>query len=226
MDRALYLAMSGAKQDMYGMQVHANNLANVSTTGFRADLQQARSMQAYGEGLPSRVFSMAERPGNDFAQGSVINTGRDLDVAVEGDGWLAVMDVKGQEAYTRAGHLKIDQTGMLQNSNGQLVLGQNDSPIFIPLPISKIEIGKDGTVSVLPQGAPPDAMAVVDRIKLVKPDRAIYQLAISRFNLYPKETVFIDDKLENIKTAKKLNFKTIFLDDPHKIKIEINKFIN
>ncbi|MCG3862486.1 MULTISPECIES: flagellar basal-body rod protein FlgF [unclassified Photobacterium] len=170
MDRALYLAMSGAKQDMYGMQVHANNLANVSTTGFRADLQQARSMQAYGEGLPSRVFSMAERPGNDFAQGSVINTGRDLDVAVQGDGWLAVMDVKGQEAYTRAGHLKIDQTGMLQNSNGQLVLGQNDSPIFIPLPISKIEIGKDGTVSVLPQGAPPDAIAVVDRIKLVKPD--------------------------------------------------------
>ncbi|MCD9470610.1 flagellar basal-body rod protein FlgF [Photobacterium phosphoreum] len=170
MDRALFLAMSGAKQDMQGMRVHANNLANVSTTGFRADLQQARSMQVFGEGTPSRVFTMAERTGNDFAQGSVINTGRDLDVAIQGNGWLTVQDASGQEGYTRAGHLKVDQMGMLQNSNGQLVLGQNDSPIFIPLPINKIEISKDGTVTVLPKGAPPDAMVTVDRIKLVKPD--------------------------------------------------------
>lgn len=170
MDRALYLAMNGAQQDMLGLQVRANNLANVSTTGFRADLEQARSMQAYGEGVPDRVFTMAERPGYNFTQGSVITTGRDLDVAVEGDGWLAVQDASGNEAYTRAGHLKIDQTGMLQNSNGQPVLGKNDSPIFIPLPISKIEIGRDGTISVLPQGAPPEAMAQIDRIKLVKTD--------------------------------------------------------
>lgn len=74
MDRALFLAMSGAKQNMQAMQLRANNLANVSTTGFRADLAQARSMQAYGEGLPSRVFSMTERPGHNFAQGSVITT--------------------------------------------------------------------------------------------------------------------------------------------------------
>ncbi|MEH6532374.1 MULTISPECIES: flagellar basal-body rod protein FlgF [Photobacterium] len=170
MDRALYLAMSGAKQDMYGMQTHANNLANVRTTGFRADLEQARSMQAYGEGLPSRVFAMTERPGQDFSQGSVMTTGRDLDVAVEGDGWLAVLDASGQEAYTRAGHLKIDETGMLQNSNGNLMLGENGGPIFIPLPISKIQVGNDGTISVLPQGAPPDAMEIVDRLKLVRPD--------------------------------------------------------
>ncbi|PSW19560.1 flagellar basal-body rod protein FlgF [Photobacterium sanctipauli] len=170
MDRALYLAMSGAKQDMYGMQLHANNLANVRTTGFRADLEQARSMQAYGEGLPSRVFAMTERPGQDFSQGAVMTTGRDLDVTVEGDGWLAVLDASGQEAYTRAGHLNIDETGMLQNSNGNLMVGENGGPIFIPLPISKIEIGNDGTISVLPQGAPPDAIEVVDRLKLVRPD--------------------------------------------------------
>lgn len=108
-------------------------------------------MQAYGEGLPSRVFAMTERPGQDFSQGAVMTTGRDLDVTVEGDGWLAVLDPSGQEAYTRAGHLKIDQTGMLQNSNGNLMLGENGGPIFIPLPISKIEIGNDGTISVLPQ---------------------------------------------------------------------------
>lgn len=172
MDRSLYLAMSGAKQDMYGMQLHANNLANVRTTGFRADLEQARSMQAYGEGLPSRVFAMTERPGQDFSQGSVITTGRDLDVTIEGDGWLAVQDPTGQEAYTRAGHLKIDQTGMLQNTNGNLMVGENGGPIFIPLPISKIEVGSDGTISVLPQGAPPEAMEVVDRLKLVRPDNS------------------------------------------------------
>ncbi|PSU29913.1 flagellar basal-body rod protein FlgF [Photobacterium lutimaris] len=172
MDRALFLAMSGAKQDMYGMQVAANNLANVNTTGFRADLQQARSMQAYGEGLPSRVFAMTERPGNNFEQGSVKMTGRAMDVAIEGNGWLAVQDASGQEAYTRAGHLKIDEMGMLQNSNGQLILGDADAPIFVPLPINKIEIQKDGTVSILPQGAPPEAMVAVNRIKLVSPNNS------------------------------------------------------
>ncbi|WP_434356355.1 flagellar basal-body rod protein FlgF [Parasalinivibrio latis] len=170
MDRALYLAMSGAKQDMYALQVRANNLANANTTGFRADMEQARSMQAYGEGLPTRVFSMTERPGYSFRQGSTITTGRDLDVAIEGDGWIAVLDGTGQEGYTRAGHLKIDQTGILQNDYGQSILGDNDAPIIVPLPISKIEIGKDGTVSVLPQGAPAEAIEEIGRIKLVRPD--------------------------------------------------------
>nr|WP_086941129.1 flagellar basal-body rod protein FlgF [Thaumasiovibrio occultus] len=170
MDRALFLAMSGAKQDMYGLQARANNLANVSTTGFRADLEQARSMQAYGEGMPTRVFSMSERPSAIFAQGSVITTGRDLDVAIEGDGWLAVVDNQGREAYTRAGNLRIDQTGMLMNGAGHLIAGEGGGPIFVPLPVSKIEIGRDGTISVLPQGAPADAMEQVDRIKLVRPN--------------------------------------------------------
>lgn len=170
MDRALFLAMSGAKQDMQAMQLRANNLANVSTTGFRADLEQARSMQAYGEGLPTRVFNMTERPGYSFRQGSTITTGRELDVTIQGEGWLAVMDNAGTEGYTRAGHLKVDQTGLLQNSNGNIILGETGAPIFLPLPVAKIEIGKDGTVSVLPQGAPPEAMEEVDRIKLVRPD--------------------------------------------------------
>ncbi|RXJ72898.1 flagellar basal-body rod protein FlgF [Veronia nyctiphanis] len=170
MDRALFLAMSGAKQDMQAMQLRANNLANVSTTGFRADLEQARSMQAYGEGLPTRVFSMTERPGFNSAQGSTVTTGRDLDVAIRGDGWMAVLDNQGQESYTRSGHLKVDETGLLQNTSGHLVAGESGAPIFIPLPVSKIEIGKDGTVSVLPKGAPPEAIQVVDRIKLVRPD--------------------------------------------------------
>lgn len=117
MDRALFLAMSGAKQNMQALQLRANNLANVSTTGFRADLAQARSMQAYGEGLPSRVFSMTERPGHNFAQGSVITTYRDLDITIEGSGWLSVLDHTGKEGLTRNGNLKVDQNGLLTNAS-------------------------------------------------------------------------------------------------------------
>ncbi|OIQ25526.1 flagellar basal body rod protein FlgF [uncultured Vibrio sp.] len=168
MDRTLYLAMSGAKQNMQALQLRANNLANVSTTGFRADLAQARSMQAYGEGLPTRVFSMTERPGQNFAQGSVITTGRDLDVTIQGDGWISVLDKTGQEGLTRNGNLKVDQNGLLTNSSGHLVLGEFGAPITLPIPISKVEIGNDGTISVVPQGAPADAMEIVDRIKLTQ----------------------------------------------------------
>jgi flagellar basal-body rod protein FlgF len=172
MDRALFLAMSGAKQNMNAMQLRANNLANVSTTGFRADLAQARSMQAYGDGMPTRVFAMTERPGQNFAQGSVITTGRDLDVTIEGQGWLAVMDKSGKEGLTRNGNLKIDQNGLLSNGSGHLVLGENGAPITLPIPISKVEIGRDGTISVLPQGAPADALEIVDRIKLSNPEQS------------------------------------------------------
>ncbi|ELE8120390.1 flagellar basal-body rod protein FlgF [Vibrio fluvialis] len=170
MDRALFLAMSGAKQNMQAMQLRANNLANVSTTGFRADLEQARSMQAYGDGLPSRVFSMTERPGHNFQQGSVISTGRDLDITVQGDGWIAVMDKTGKEGLTRNGNLNIDANGLLLNGNGHPVLGETGAPITLPVPLAKVEIGNDGTISVRPQGAPADAMEIVDRIKLVRPD--------------------------------------------------------
>ncbi|AUI85572.1 flagellar biosynthesis protein FlgF [Vibrio azureus] len=176
MDRALFLAMSGAKQNMQALQLRSNNLANVSTTGFRADLAQARSMQAYGDGLPSRVFSMTERPGHNFAQGSVITTGRDLDITIEGSGWIAVMDQTGKEGLTRNGNLKVDQNGLLTNASGHVILGENDAPITLPLPVSKIEIGRDGTLSVLPQGAPAEDLEVVDRIKLVSTsDNAIFK---------------------------------------------------
>ncbi|WP_162045830.1 flagellar basal-body rod protein FlgF [Vibrio taketomensis] len=168
MDRSLYLAMSGAKQNMQALQLRANNLANVGTTGFRADLAQARSMQAYGDGLPTRVFSMTERPGHNFQQGSVITTGRDLDVTIQGDGWISVMDKNGQEGLTRNGNLQIDATGLLTSGNGNLVMGEGGGPITLPIPVSKVEIGTDGTISVVPQGAPANAMEVVDRIKLVQ----------------------------------------------------------
>ncbi|MDN3609359.1 flagellar basal body rod protein FlgF [Vibrio ostreicida] len=176
MDRALFLAMSGAKQNMQAMQLRANNLANVSTTGFRADLAHARSMQAYGEGMPSRVFSMTERPGHNFQQGSVITTGRDLDATIEGQGWIAVLDNAGNEGLTRNGNMNVDVNGLLRNGKGHLVLGENGAPITLPIPVSKIEVGSDGTISVVPQGAPADAIEIVDRIKLTSTNnQALYK---------------------------------------------------
>lgn len=168
MDNMLYIAMSGAKENMNAVSLRANNLANVNTTGFRADLAQARSMQAYGEGHPSRVFSLTERPGQNFAEGALRTTGRDLDVAVVGQGWLHVLDDNGEDAMTRNGNLQITEGGMLQTSSGQPVMGEA-GPIFIPLPITNINIGKDGTVSIQPQGAPSEVREVIDRISVVAP---------------------------------------------------------
>ena len=92
MDKMLWIAMSGANENMKAVSVRANNLANTNTTGFKADLEQARSMQAFGEGLPTRVFSMTESPGQNFAEGPIRTTGRNLDVAINGQGWIAVQD--------------------------------------------------------------------------------------------------------------------------------------
>jgi len=169
MDKMLYIAMSGAKQNMQALSVNANNLANAKTTGFKADLANARSMQAFGEGMPTRVFSMTERAGQNFDSGSLLTTGRDLDIAIEGQGWLSVQTKDGGEAYTRSGQLKLSDNGALETSNGDLVLGDS-GPIFLPLPVNNINISSDGTIMVQPEGAPSNAQEEVARIKLVNPD--------------------------------------------------------
>lgn len=168
MDNFLYIAMSGAKETMNGMAVRANNLANANTTGFKADFQQARTMQAFNEGMPTRVFALTETPGQNYADGAFRTTDRDLDIAIRGPGWIAVSDGQGSEAYTRNGNLQMDSAGMLMTSSGQPVLGDN-GPVFIPVPIENLHIGKDGTVSVRPDGAPAEVVQVVDRIKFVNP---------------------------------------------------------
>lgn len=169
MDKSLYISMSGASQNMLGQRAHANNLANVATTGFRRDFEQARSMPVYGETMPTRAYAMSERPGTDLSSGTLIQTGRDLDIAVERDGWIAVQAPDGTEAYTRAGSLHITEFGQLVTSNGLPVLG-NGGPVAIP-PADKIEIGVDGTISVQALGEGPNVLAEVDRIKLVNPEQ-------------------------------------------------------
>jgi|TARA_B110000908_G_scaffold172200_1_gene238305 flagellar basal-body rod protein FlgF len=169
MDKMLYIAMSGAKQNMHALSVTANNLANAKTTGFKADLAQARSMQAFGEGMPTRVFSMTERVGQNFDSGALLTTDRDLDIAIAGDGWFAVQAADGTEAYTRSGHLRLTEDGRLQTNDGELVIG-DAGPIFLPLPVQNISIANDGTIMVQPEGAPVTEQDEVARIKFVNPD--------------------------------------------------------
>jgi|TARA_B110000014_G_scaffold262095_1_gene255308 flagellar basal-body rod protein FlgF len=176
MDRMLYVAMSGAKQNMLALSITANNLANAKSVGFKADLAQARTMQAYGEGLPTRVFSMTERASQNFDNGNLIQTGRPLDIAIEGDGWFAVeapatsfSPGATDEAYSRQGQLRLNENGGLETIGGEAVIGEN-GPIEIPLPVSNINISRDGTIMILPEGAPKDAFEEVARLKLVNPD--------------------------------------------------------
>ena len=170
MDKFLYISMSGAKESMNALAIHSNNLANANKTAFKSSFEQARSMQAYGEGQPTRVFALAEEPGQNFDSGVMQTTGRNLDVSVQGDGWMVVESELGGEALTRAGGLNLNQQGFLIDSNGSQMLDVNSEPIYIQLPVEKFNIRQDGMVEVLPQGAPPEAMEEVAQLKLVNPN--------------------------------------------------------
>ncbi len=165
MDRLLYVAMSGASQSLRAQAVNSQNLANASTSGFRADLALFDTAQVRGPGYASRAYTQLQGAGFDGTRGTVQSTGRDLDVAINGDGWIAVQAPDGSEAYTRRGDLQIDAFGLLTNGEGLPVLG-NSGPIAVP-PHTKFEVGADGTITILPVGQNPNAMSVAGRIKLV-----------------------------------------------------------
>ncbi|MEJ2059014.1 MAG: flagellar basal-body rod protein FlgF [Gammaproteobacteria bacterium] len=167
MDRMLYIAMSGAKELMQAQAVNTNNLANTSTVGFKRDLDAFQAVPIQGPGYDSRAYTEDGGAGTDFTPGPLTTTGRALDVAVNGKGWIAVQAPDGSEAYTRAGELKLTSNGLLTTSQGYPVLG-NSGPIAVP-PNQQIHIGHDGTITVEPSGQLPSALAVVDRIKLVNP---------------------------------------------------------
>jgi flagellar basal-body rod protein FlgF len=169
MDKVIFLAMSGAKQTMLSQQAHANNLANISTTGFKSDLEQARSMQVFGEGQPSRVYSLSERPQTDRASGTLMQTGRNLDLAMQGDTWLAVRAKDGSESYTRSAELQIMPQGQLVNGSGLPILGAGGNAIVLP-PLEQIDIGLDGTISIKPEGATTAQLLIIDQIKMVNLD--------------------------------------------------------
>jgi flagellar basal-body rod protein FlgF len=167
MDRGLYVAMTGAKQIMQAQAVNNHNIANANTTGFRADAVAFTSEPIYGPGYASRVNAVAGDAGVDFASGVLQTSGRPLDIAVNGNGFIAVQGADGKEAYTRAGDLRLTSDGMLVTATGLQVLSES-GPVQVP-PSTQTTIGADGTVSVVPLGLSAAAQTQIDRIKLVNP---------------------------------------------------------
>lgn len=158
MSELFNLVMSGARTVMKAQAVNANNLANASTDGFQAELAHVRAV--------GRDFELVGAV--DFTPGMMRATGRSLDVAVNGEGWMAIQTDEGTEGYSRRGDLKVDAFGLMTNGAGRPVIG-NNGPIALP-PFTSVDIAADGTISIQPVGQGPNAMAVVDRIKLVNPD--------------------------------------------------------
>src|SRR5690349_7589421 len=141
MDKYLYIAMSGAKETLRAQAANNNNLANASTTGFRADLTAFQSRAVAGSGFASRVYATDSSIGWDATAGAQLSTGNNLDVAIQGDGLIAVQGNDGREGYTRAGNLRVDPNGQLLTATGQQVLGDG-GPIGVP-PHASISIAAD-----------------------------------------------------------------------------------
>jgi len=168
MDRMIYLSMSGAKATMQRQDTLANNLANVSTPGFRAELQAFRAVPVEGSGASTRVFSLETTTGYDATPGAITSTGRNLDVAVQGNSWLTVQALDGTEAYTRGGSLEVSADGTLTTRSGLPVMGDG-GPLQVP-PNSAVSIGADGTVSA--KGTDGKSTAI-GKLKLVTPETAL-----------------------------------------------------
>jgi flagellar basal-body rod protein FlgF len=173
MDKSLYVAMSGAKETLRAQAANNHNLANVSTTGFKADLSAFQSRAVSGPGYASRVYATDTSVGWDTSSGAQIQTGNALDLSVNGPGYIAVQDMTGNEAYTRAGDLHVEPTGQLTTATGLPVMGDN-GPISVP-PYSSVAVAKDGTISVIPLGQTAQTSAIVGRIKLVNPPASTLQ---------------------------------------------------
>lgn len=170
MDRMIYTAMTGAKHILEQQATNSHNLANATSTGFRAQLDAFRAVPIVSEGLPTRTFVVDATVGADFTPGPLQQTGRDLDVAIQGKGWLSVIRPDGSEAYTRNGSLKVSENGLLQTANGLTLMGDG-GPIGIP-PDETISVGKDGTISTVSNNYEPGAVNVLGRLKLVNPPEA------------------------------------------------------
>ena len=167
MDRLIYTAMTGANQALEQQATVSQNLANTHTPGFRAAIDTFRAVPLVGEGLPTRTFVVDSSAGTDFSSGSMEPTGRSLDVAIDGKGWLAVQAPDGKESYTRNGSFQITSNGVLQTRSGLNVVG--DSGLITIPPNTEVTIAKDGTISTVPTGSKPEAPVTVGRLKLVNP---------------------------------------------------------
>lgn len=162
MDRIIYTSMTGANAAAHRQAVLANNLANASTHGFRAEMSTFRSVPVQGEGAGTRVFALEATSGHSEASGPVQRTGRNLDAMALGSAWFGVQGLDGTEAYTRNGSFEVSPEGQLRTSTGLAVLSDGGAPIDVP-PGAEVALGADGTLSAKTAGQPP---TVLGRIKL------------------------------------------------------------
>jgi len=169
-----YIAMAGLDATLDRMSAATANLANRGTTGFKAQKPFFQALPYYGQGLPNRVGVAAQQESADLRSGPLQQTGRNLDVAVKGSGWIVVQAPDGSLALTRNGALAISPVGVVQTSDGHPVLGQGFAPITLP-PLQTVTIGEDGTISGVPAGQNPDEIAALDRIMLANPPTASLQ---------------------------------------------------
>lgn len=149
MERLIYTAVSGAELNQTALRISANNLANVNTPGFKADIEQAQAMMVAGDGFRTRYQAQLLPVFTNLATGPVQQTGRDLDIALSEGGFLAISDANGNEAYTRAGNLQVEADGRL-TVNGYTVQGQQGD-IVLP-EFGDIDISPDGTINLMPIG--------------------------------------------------------------------------
>ena len=164
MDKLVYTAVSGLRSHMASQAAIANNIANASTTGFRADRVVFQQLAMKGPGFDSRAPASEEVTDADRRAGTIMTTGRALDVAITGDSWLAVQATDGSEAYTRRGDLQVAASGVLETGDGFPVMGSG-GPITIP-PAQSVTISEDGNVSIVPVGGDVNNPQVIDKIKL------------------------------------------------------------
>ncbi|NIJ08992.1 flagellar basal-body rod protein FlgF [Sphingomonas vulcanisoli] len=168
MDRLIYSSLAAMRGAMARQTAIASNLANANTTGFRGELTNAQALwMSNGKATDARATVTGEVAGTDMSAGPVTATGRDLDVAINGDAMLAVQGKDGGEEYTRRGDLTQNESGLLTTGDGQIVLGSS-GPITLP-PADKVSIAADGTISIVPQGGDPKNPQQVDKLKLVSP---------------------------------------------------------
>lgn len=167
MDRLIHTSLSGLRGAMARQATTANNLANANTVGFRAELSSARALWVQGQGFGARAPSSQEVTAADMHAGSVNATGRDLDIAMQGEALLAVQAQDGSEAYTRRGDLQISASGLLTTGDGRPVLGDG-GPITLP-PADSVRIGDDGVIWIVPAGGDPNVPQQIDRLKLANP---------------------------------------------------------
>lgn len=195
MDKLIYTAMTGASHVLQQQSTVSENLANTSTPGFRAALSTFRAVPIVGEGLATRAFVVDSTSGSDYTPAAFQPTGRSLDVALNGPGWLVVQGADGKEAYTRNGSFQISSSGVLQTRSGQNVLGES-GPITIP-PSTQVTFARDGTISTIPEGSLPNAVVVIGRLKLVNPPPAqLDRSADGLFRMKDGTTAPVDAKTE------------------------------